>query len=331
MRPDRSNRREFITLVGRAAAGWPLGAHAQQPIETKLVAFLHSGSAQPNILIASAFRRGLAETGFAEPKNLMIEERWAEDHYDRLPEFTADLIRRPVAAIAANSIAALAAKAVTTTIPIVFQSGVDPVAIGLVASLGHPGGNATGVSYFASTLEAKKLEMLHEILPQTAAVALLVNARSPKAEDQSREIQVAGRILGRPILIFRVGDQIDFETAFAGIAQQEVRGLVVVGDPFLNSRRKELISLAARHAIPAIYSNRENVDDGGLISYGSSLTEAYRQVGIYTGRILKGEKASNLPVLQPTKFELIINLKTAKALGLSLSPDLLDRADELIE
>jgi putative ABC transport system substrate-binding protein len=287
--------------------------------------------AQPNVLIASAFRRGLEEAGFAEAKNLIIEQRWGEDHNDRLPLLAADLIRRPVAAIAANSVAALAAKAATTTIPIVFQSGVDPVGIGLVASLGRPGGNATGVSYFASTLEAKKLEMMHEIIPQMAPIALLVNVRSPKAEDQSREIQVAGRTLGRTILTFQVGDQIGFETAFAGMAEHEVRGLVVVGDPFLNSRRKELIGLAARYEIPAIYSDRENVDDGGLISYGSSLTEAYRQVGIYTGRILKGEKTSNLPVLQPTKFELIINLKAAKALGLSMSPDLLDRADELIQ
>jgi putative ABC transport system substrate-binding protein len=323
-------RREFIKVVAGSAASWPLAARAQRT-ETTTVGFLHSAWPQHYGGVFDAFRKGLRETGFAEAQNLTIEQRWAEDHNDRLPELAAELIRRPVAAIAANSVAALRAKAATATIPIVFQSGVDPVAVGLVSSLGHPGRNVTGVSYFASVMEAKKLEVMHELVPQQATIAVLVNANNPQIERQRQEVEAAGRTLGRQVVVFSVASQADFEPAYSAMAEQGARALVVVGDPFLNSRRRDLIALAARYAIPDIYSNRENVEDGGLISYGSDLAEAYRQVGIYTGRILKGERPGELPVLQPTKFELVINLRTAKALGFVLPPALLDRADEVIE
>jgi putative ABC transport system substrate-binding protein len=322
-------RRDALIALGGVTVS-PLLARAQQS-KKALVGFLHSASPQQYGGIVDAFRRGLSETGFSEARHFALEQRWAENQTDRLPALAAELVRRPVTAIAANSVAAMAVKAATATIPIVFQSGVDPVAIGLVSSLGRPGGNATGVSYFASTLEAKKLEIMHELTPQAALIALLVNANNPQVERQTSDLQSAGSTLGRRTLVVPVGGQADFERAFTSMREQGARALVVVGDPLLNSRRKDLIALAARHAIPAIYSNRENVDDGGLISYGSSLSEAYRQVGIYMGRILKGEKPSDLPIVQPVTFELVINLKTAKLLGLNLPPDLLDRADDKIE
>jgi putative tryptophan/tyrosine transport system substrate-binding protein len=321
-------RDAFIFFSGTVI--FPLLARAQSS-QTTTVGFLHSASPQQYGEVVEAFRRGLSETGFIEAQNLIIEQLWAEDENDRLPALAAEFVRRPVAAIAANSVAALVAKRATTTIPIVFQSGVDPVELGLVSGLGHPGGNVTGVSYFASTMEAKKLEVLHELMPQAALIAILVNANNPQAERQVREVQTASRVLGRRILIVRASKPDDFQAAFATMTDQGARALVVVGDPFFNSRRKDLIALATHHAMADIYSNRENVDDGGLMSYGSNLPEAYRQVGIYTGRILKGAKPSELPVLQPTKFEMVINLKTAKALSLTLSPDLLDRADGIIE
>jgi putative tryptophan/tyrosine transport system substrate-binding protein len=321
-------RRDFIVILCGAAL-WPVAAPAQRGMP--VVGFLHSGSPQVNSGIAEAFRQGLREAGDTESKNIKIEFRWAEDRNDRLPALAADLIRIPVAVIAANSVAALATRAATTTIPIVFQSGVDPLASGLVASLGHPGGNTTGVSFFASTLEVKKLEVVHELIPPAAVIAVLVNPNNPQAETQANELQAAGSMLRRQLMILKAGSEGDIDAAFAALAQQGVKAVVVVGDPFFNSRRKQLIALAARHGIPAVYSNRENVDEGGLISYGASLPEAYRQVGIYTGRILKGAKPADLPVLQPTKFEMVINLKTAKALGLELPAALLDRADKVIE
>ena len=323
------NRSAVLFLIGGMML-CPLIAAAQQN-ERPLIGFLHSASPQQNDGIVDAFRRGLSEIGFTEGKNFMLEQRWAEDHYDRLPALATELVRRPVAAIAANSVAALAAKAVTTTIPIIFQSGVNPLGVGLVSSLAHPGGNITGVSYFASALEAKKLEVMHELLPQADLIAALINANNPQAERQSQDLQSAGHVLGRRILVIRAVSQDDFGPIFANMKEQGARALVVVGDPSLNGGRKDLIALAALHALPAIYSNREDVKDGGLISYGSNIAEAYRQVGIYTGRILKGAKPSDLPVLQPMKFEMVINLKTAKALDLNLPLSLLDRADELIE
>ncbi len=322
-------RRDFIALLGGVALSWPAAARAQQG--APLIGFLHSGLPQVNSGIVEAFRQGLRETGYVENKNLKIEFRWAEDHNDRLPALAAELVRRPVAVIAANSIAAVAAKAATGTIPIVFQSGIDPVVSGLVASLGHPGGNTTGVSFFASTLEVKKLEVLHELLPQGAVIAVLVNPNNPQAEIQAGDLHAGAATLRRPLMMLKSGSEGDLDAAFVTLTGQGAKGVVIIGDPFFNSRRKQLIALAARHAIPAIYSNRENVDEGGLISYGASLPEAYREVGIYTGRILKGAKPADLPVLQPTKFEMIVNLKTAKALGLALAPALLDRADKVIE
>jgi putative ABC transport system substrate-binding protein len=323
-------RRKFIILLGGAGVAWPFAARAQQPA-MPAIGFLHSASPQPNTGIVDAFRAGLGEAGYIQNQNVTIEYRWAENQNDRLPVLAAELVRRQVALIAANSVAALAVKAATATIPIVFQSGIDPVKIGLVASLGHPGGNVTGVSFFASTLEVKKLELLHELISQPATIALLVNPNNPQAGTQTNDVQSAARILRRQILIVRAGTERDVDTAFAVLVQQSAKAVVVVGDPFFNSRRKQLIALTAHYALPAIYSNRENVDEGGLLCYGAKLTEAYRQVGIYAGRILKGAKPANLPVLQPTKFELIINLKTAKTLGLDLPLSLLDRADEVIE
>jgi putative ABC transport system substrate-binding protein len=322
-------RRDFIVLLGGAALASP--AQAQSPQGMPVVGFLHSGMAQVNSGIADAFRQGLRETGFTENRNLRIEFRWADDRNDRLPALAAELVRRPVAVIAANSVSAVAAKAVTTTIPIVFQSGIDPVVSGLVASLGRPGGNTTGVSFFASTLELKKLELIHELIPQGAAIAVLVNPNNPQADIQVRELEAGAGTLGRKIMFLKPGSEAALDAAFATLAQEGAKALVVIGDPFFNSRRTQLIALAARHAVPTIYSNRENVDEGGLISYGASLPEAYREVGIYTGRILKGAKPADLPVLQPTKFEMIVNLKTAKALNLTLPSALLDRADKVIE
>jgi putative tryptophan/tyrosine transport system substrate-binding protein len=309
------------------ALAWPAAASAQgMPV----IGFLHSGGAQVNAGIVDAFRQGLKETGYTE-KNLRIDYRWADDHNDRLPALAADLVHRGVAVIAANSVSAVTARAVTSTIPIVFQSGIDPVVSGLVASLGHPGGNTTGVSFFASTLEVKKLEVVHEIIQRDGLIAVLVNPANPQADIQADDMQAAAALLKRPLTVVRAGSESGINEAFAALKQMNVKALVVVGDPFFNSRRKLLISLAAHDAIPTIYSNRENVDEGGLISYGASLPEAYREVGLYAGRILKGAKPADLPVLQPTKFELIINLKTAEALGLTLPPALLDRADKVIE
>jgi putative ABC transport system substrate-binding protein len=296
-----------------------------------VVGFLHSGTAQVNSGIVDAFRQGLREVGFTENKNVRIEFRWADDRNDRLSALAAELVRRPVAVIAANSVSAVAARAATTTIPIVFQSGIDPVVSGLVASLGRPGGNTTGVSFFASTLEVKKLELIHELIPEGATIAVLVNPNNPQADIQVRELEAAAGTLGRKIMILKPGSEAALDAAFATLTQESAKALVVIGDPFFNSRRTQLIALAARHAIPTIYSNRENVDEGGLISYGASLPEAYREVGIYTGRILKGAKPADLPVLQPTKFEMIVNLKAARALNLTLPSALLDRADKVIE
>ncbi len=323
-----TRRRDFIVLASVAPLAWPALAwgHGKSPV----VGFLHSGAAQVSSGVVDAFRQGLNETGFTD-RNMKIEFRWAEDHNDRLPALAADLIHRDVDVIAANSVAAIAARAATATIPIVFQSGVDPVASGLVASLGHPGGRTTGVSFFGSTLEVKKLEVLHELMPAGAVIAMLVNPDNPQEGVQANELQAAAALLRRPVMVYKAGTEHDIEDAFAALTAAGNKALVVVGDPFFNSRRKQLIALAARLAIPTIYSNRENVDEGGLISYGASLPEAYREVGLYTGRILKGAKPADLPVLQPTKFEMVINLKTARALELALPPALLDRADKVIE
>jgi putative tryptophan/tyrosine transport system substrate-binding protein len=325
-------RREFIALIGGTAAAWPLAARAQQPA-MPVIGLLSGRSLNDSKPMMAAFRQGLLEQGFVERQNVAIEYRWAEGHYDRLPAMAADLAGRQVAAIlAVGSVPSpLAAKAATSTIPIVFVVGGDPVKFGLVSSLNRPGGNVTGVSVLSGALTAKRLELLRELVPDAGIVACLVNPKNPEAESQLMDIRAAGRTVRQKIIVLNASLDHELNDAMATIVRERASGLLVGNDAFFVLRREQLVELAARHAIPTIYFLREFAEAGGLVSYGDSLTDAYRQVGMYIGRILKGMKPADLPVVQSTKVELTINLKTAKALGLAVPHTLLARADEVIE
>jgi putative ABC transport system substrate-binding protein len=318
-------RREFITLVGGAAV-WPLAARAQQPA-LPIVGFLRSEPLGDAMHLVAAFRAGLKEAGFTEDQNVIIELRSAEGHADRLTALVGELIHRPVAVIVANSLAAVAAATATSRVPIVFATGIDPVRDHLVTSLNHPGGNVTGVIFFAGNLAAKRLELLRQLVPKAATIAVLVKPNTPETEAERRDVLAAAQATAQQLLIFDASTEPEIATAFKSAVE---RGAVGSG-PFFNSQREYIVSMAARYALPAMFNNPESVAAGGLISYSTSLTDAYRQAGIYAGRILKGEKPADLPVMQPTKFELIINLKTAKSLGLTVPPNLLAIADQVIE
>src|SRR5438105_11118174 len=319
-------RRDFIIFVAGAMAAWPLAARAQQKA-MPVIGVLNTGWPGPSSApFMAAFRQELSEAGYVEGQNLVIESRWPEGHYDRLPALAADLVERKVDWIMSGSPpSALAAKSATSTIPIVFRGGADPVATGLVASLARPGGNLTGVSLLADELTAKRLELLSELVPRAGVIALLMNPNNATAERVIRDVQEAARTKGLQLHVLKASSESEIDTAFASLVQLHVDALVVAGDPFLTGRREQVVALASRHAVPSIEARREFAAFGGLISYGPSLTAAFRLVGIYAGKVLKGEKPADMPVQQPTTIELVINLKTAQALGLTVPQPLLMR------
>ena len=326
-------RREFITLLGGAAVAWPLAAGAQQPA-MPIVGLVGPRSPEESTRLGAAFRKALNETGYIEAQNVMVEYHWLEGKYDRLPALMADLVRRRVAVIATPAFTAAApvVKAATTTIPIVFGVAEDPVKLGLVASFARPGGNATGINFLASEVAAKRLGLLHDLVPKAVRIAVLINpANAPTAETTLRETSEAAHGLGLQIQILNASTSREIEAAFATLVRERPDALFIAPDGFFTSRRVQFATLAAHHRVPAAYFSREFVEVGGLMSYGSDISDVYRQVGVYTGQILKGAKPADLPVVQSTKFEFVINMQTAKALGLEVPPQLLASADEVIE
>jgi putative ABC transport system substrate-binding protein len=326
---NQSRRREFITLLGGVAA-WPMAARAQRPT-MPVIGFLRHTSLAVSTPMVTGFRQGLTAAGYTEGQNVAVEYRYADNQLERLPGLVAELIHLPVAVIVANNVAALAAKAATTTVPIVFATGSDPVVEGLVGSLNRPGANVTGVSFVSGLLGPKRLEMLRQLVPTAAGIAMLVGTDTLEARIEQRDVELAAQALGQQLIIAPVHSEGELDGAFTSIVERGAKALLVGSGSLLASYRARIVPLAARHAIPATYSLREFVEAGGLMSYGASLVEASRQAGIYAGRILRGEKPADLPVIQSTKFDLVINLKTAKALGLTVPPTLLAVADEVIE
>jgi ABC-type uncharacterized transport system substrate-binding protein len=323
-------RREFITLLGGAAA-WPWSARAQQPA-MPVIGFLNPRSATDTVGLTAAFRQALNEVGFVDGRNVAIEYRWASNQVDQLPALAAELVGRPAAVIAAfSTVGALAAKRATKTIPIVFLTSDDPVKVGIVASLARPGGNITGVSFVSATLGTKRFQLLHVLAPMADLIAMLMDPNSPESVNQSEDVQDAARALGQKLVMLPASTPEAIDLAFASLMQQRAGALLVSGGPSFLTRREQLITLAARHKIPTIYPNREYPMAGGLISYGANISDSYRQAGLYVGRVLRGDKPADLPVMQPTRFELVLNLKTAKALGVDVPPMLLALADEVIE
>ena len=324
-------RRRLITALGSAAVGWPFAALSQQPA-LPIIGFLYARSPEDSSAQLAAFHKGLAGSGYVDGQNIKIEYRWARGQYDQMPSLAADLVRLPATIIMAGAEpSALAAKAATSSIPIVFVVGTDPVKLGIVASYNRPGGNATGLQIFTTSLEAKRLNLLHELLPRDAIIGILQNPKFPYAQDQLAQIQAAAKGLGQRIEILRASIPAEIDDAFATVARDHLAALSVTADPFFDTRRDQLVTLAAQHAVPVIYQFRQYTAAGGLMSYGINLPDAYRQAGVYVGRILKGEKPSELPVLEPDKFEFVINLKTAKTLGLTIPSGVLAIADEVIE